>query len=46
LVYCSHSKVKRDQLFPRFHQLDVVRKLLADAKAKGAGRDYGPDLAA
>ena len=32
------GKVKRDQLFPRFHQLDVVRRLLADAKAKGAGR--------
>ncbi len=30
--------MKRDQLFPRFHQLDVVRKLLADAQAKGAGR--------
>ena len=32
------GKVKRDLHFPRFHQLDVVRKLLADAKAKGAGR--------
>jgi type I restriction enzyme R subunit len=32
------GKMKRDQLFPRFHQLDVVRKLLADARAKGAGR--------
>lgn len=32
------GKVKRDQLFPRFHQLDVVRKLLADANTKGAGR--------
>ena len=32
------GRVKRDQLFPRFHQLDVVRKLLADARAKGAGR--------
>jgi type I restriction enzyme R subunit len=32
------GKLKRDQLFPRFHQLDVVRKLLADARAKGAGR--------
>lgn len=32
------TRVKRDQLFPRFHQLDVVRKLLADAQAKGAGR--------
>ncbi|QIB35792.1 type I restriction endonuclease subunit R [Ancylobacter pratisalsi] len=32
------NRLRRDQLFPRFHQLDVVRKLLADAKAKGAGR--------
>jgi len=32
------GKVKRDQLFPRFHQLDVVRTLLADAQARGAGR--------
>lgn len=32
------NRIKRDQLFPRFHQLDVVRKLLADAKAQGAGR--------
>jgi type I restriction enzyme, R subunit len=32
------NRIKRDQLFPRFHQLDVVRKLLADARAKGAGR--------
>src|SRR5204862_6322254 len=32
------GKVKREQLFPRFHQLDVTRELLADAKAKGAGR--------
>ena len=28
------------QIFPRFHQLDVVRKLLADVKASGAGRRY------
>ena len=28
------------QVFPRFHQLDVVRKLLADAEAKGAGKRY------
>ena len=32
------NRTKRDQIFPRFHQLDVVRKLLSDAKAKGAGR--------
>ncbi len=28
------------QIFPRFHQLDVVRKLLADAEAYGAGKRY------
>ncbi|MBU8934899.1 MAG: type I restriction endonuclease subunit R [candidate division Zixibacteria bacterium] len=28
------------QIFPRYHQLDVVRKLLADAKASGAGKKY------
>lgn len=28
------------QIFPRFHQLDVVRKLLADAAAHGAGKRY------
>ncbi len=28
------------QIFPRYHQLDVVRKLLADAKVNGAGKRY------
>jgi len=28
------------QIFPRYHQLDAVRKLLADARASGAGRRY------
>jgi len=28
------------QIFPRYHQLDVVRKLLADAAAKGPGERY------
>lgn len=32
------GKVKKEQIFPRFHQLDVVRELLADARTKGAGR--------
>jgi type I restriction enzyme, R subunit len=32
------GKIKKEQIFPRFHQLDVVRKLLADARANGAGR--------
>lgn len=28
------------QLFPRFHQLDVVRELLADVRQNGAGNRY------
>ncbi|GGK51750.1 type I restriction endonuclease subunit R [Salinarimonas ramus] len=32
--------VKREQIFPRYHQLDVVRRLLADVGAKGAGQSY------
>ncbi len=28
------------QIWPRYHQLDVVRKLLADASLNGAGRRY------
>ena len=31
---------KRVQIFPRYHQLDVVRKLLKDAAGTGAGRRY------
>ena len=27
-------------LFPRFHQLDVVRKLIADSKTNGSGQKY------
>lgn len=27
-------------IFPRYHQLDVVKKLLADTKEKGAGHNY------
>ena len=30
----------KTQIWPRYHQLDVVRKLLADAAANGAGRRY------
>lgn len=30
----------RSIIFPRYHQLDVVRKLLADVKEYGAGRNY------
>ena len=31
---------RRTQIWPRYHQLDVVRRLLADAGAHGAGRRY------
>jgi len=34
------GKKRRAQIFPRYHQLDVVRKLLADAVEHGAGRRY------
>ncbi len=34
------GKKKRVQIFPRYHQLDVVRKLLADAAWHGAGKRY------
>lgn len=34
------GKVKRGQIFPRYHQLDVVRKLLDDAGDHGAGKRY------
>ncbi len=34
------GKKSRKQIFPRYHQLDAVRRLLADAKANGAGKRY------
>ena len=37
----DNSKKKQPkQVFPRFHQLDVVRKLLADAERSGVGKRY------
>jgi len=32
--------VKQKLIFPRYHQLDVVRNILADAKANGSGKNY------
>lgn len=32
--------IKEDMLFPRYHQLDSVRKLVADARIKGVGQNY------
>ena len=34
------GKKKAAQIWPRYHQLDVVRKLLADAGEHGVGRRY------
>lgn len=34
------GRKRERQIFPRYHQLDVVRKLLADAREHGAGRRY------
>lgn len=34
------GKKKAVQIWPRYHQLDVVRRLLADAVEHGAGRRY------
>lgn len=43
IVEEKHSKTgkkKRKQVFPRYHQLLVVRKALADVLAHGAGKRY------
>jgi len=34
------GKKKAVQIWPRYHQLDVVRRLLADVREYGAGRKY------
>lgn len=34
------GKKKLKQVFPRFHQLEVVRKVLADVAIEGAGKRY------
>ncbi len=34
------GKKKRDQVFPRYHQLDVVRKALARVASDGLGKRY------
>ena len=34
------GRKKRTQIWPRYHQLGVVRKALADARAVGAGKCY------
>ena len=34
------KKTSKTLIFPRYHQLDVVTKLLADVKANGSGKNY------
>ena len=34
------GKKRKTQIWPRYHQLDVVRRLLADVAANGAGKRY------
>ena len=34
------GRKRREQIWPRYHQLDVVRGLLADASTKGVGPKY------
>jgi len=34
------GRKKYKQIFPRYHQLDAVRTLLADTQARGAGKRY------
>jgi len=34
------GKKKRKQVWPRYHQLDLVRKVLADVRAHGPGKRY------
>ncbi|MFA8443752.1 type I restriction endonuclease subunit R [Yoonia sp.] len=39
-IHLERGNGKEVLIFPRFQQLDAVRKLLADAKTKGAGQNY------
>ncbi len=46
LVLDKHGKIKEKKetsvkiIFPRYHQLDVVEKLIADTEQKGSGQNY------
>ena len=39
-IHLQKIEDKETIIFPRFHQLDVVRKMLADVFTHGAGRNY------
>ncbi|MEI4263836.1 type I restriction endonuclease subunit R [Roseovarius sp. D0-M9] len=39
-IHLERSEGKEVLIFPRFQQLDAVRKVLADARIQGAGQNY------
>ena len=39
-IYITDKAGKKGMIFPRYHQLDAVRRLIADARDKGAGQRY------
>ena len=39
-IHLERGDGKEELIFPRYQQLDAVRKLLADAKSRGAGQNY------
>jgi type I restriction enzyme R subunit len=39
-IHLERDDGKETLIFPRFQQLDAVRKILADARARGAGQNY------
>lgn len=39
-IYITDKDGKKEMIFPRYHQLDAVRRLIADAREKGAGQHY------
>lgn len=38
--FLHHDKNNKRLIFPRYHQLDVVRKMIADVRENGAGKNY------
>ncbi len=36
----NRSIMRETMIFPRYHQLDCVRKMIGDARTKGAGQNY------
>ncbi|HHF7032421.1 type I restriction endonuclease subunit R [Streptococcus mutans] len=38
--FMNYDEAEEKLIFPRYHQLDVVRKLVADVKEQGSGKNY------